>query len=145
MIITKIDIAAEISTFSINIEDRIVRQFIKEAEEFDLKPFCPTNFIEALSSPATELKAVLQQYVKPFLCRAAYGRFLLHAGANVTQHGAVTINEPTSQPISDRQRADMIAYNERIMQSMRGMFFKKLKDENYTFDGVTYDLSLIHI
>lgn len=141
MLITKVDISSEVSQFSINIEDRIVRQFITEAEQFDLNTFCPANFLTDLTDPGTELKELLKSYIKPFLCRAAYGRFLTHAGAHITQFGAVTINDPTSQPISDKQRSNMIAYNERVMQTMRGMFFKKLKDDNYTYDSVTYDFS----
>ena len=141
-LITKSDFS-EYVQFTENIKDRLLDFQITKAETLDFQPLVPANFWTNLTttSPALsgELEDFYTDYCKPVLVHFAMLRYLIEAGVNLTQFGIVNPLENTSQPASDGQRASMRNQYKSDLQSYLAKFYARLKDVEYTFDGVVYD------
>jgi hypothetical protein len=124
---------------SVNIPDSDVNFHCMDAQRFDLFPIIPDALATALQgSMGAELQAFFDDYVKGFLVCKAHARLLLWQGNNVTQFGLVRNNEDTSEPISDKQRAELIQSSEHKANIYLAQMSKAMSDADYTFDSVVY-------
>lgn len=143
-LITKSDFS-EYVQFTTNIPDRLINYHRDKAEVLDFKPLVPTNFWTIINtgSPGmgTELEDFFNDYCKPILVHYAMCRFLIEAGVNITQFGLVNPREDTSQPASDVQRGAMRNQYKADLQSYLSKFYARLKEAEYTFDGVVYEFA----
>lgn len=141
-LITKSDFSTYVQ-FTDNVKDRLLDFHILKAEKIDFFPLVPEAFWDIINtgSPGmgTEMEDFFNDYCKPVLVHFAMNRFLIEAGNNITQYGLVVPNEPTSQPASDQARANIRNQYKSDLQVYLNKFYKKLKDVEYTFDGVVYD------
>lgn len=129
--------------FTQNIPDRIIDFHILKAETLDFKPLVPADFWTIINtgSPGmgAELETFFDDYIIPILVHFAMLRFLTEAGTNITQFGVVAPREDTSEPASMQLRADIKNQYHADLQAYLNKFYARLKDAEYTFDGVTYD------
>lgn len=141
-LITKTDFS-EFVQFTTNIPDRLINYHRDKAEVLDFKPLVPSAFWTIINSGSpgmgAELEDFFNEYCKPILVHYAMNRFMIEAGVNITQFGLVSPREDTSQPVSDQQRASMRNQYKSDLQSYLSKFYARLKEVNYTFDGVVYD------
>lgn len=141
-LITKTDFSAYVQ-FTLNIPDRLIDYHRDKAETLDFKPLVPGAFWTIINtgSPGMgdELEDFFNDYCKPVLVHQAMNRFLIEAGVNVTQYGIVNPLENTSQPASDPQRAGMRNQYKSDLQSYLSNFYARLKEVDYTFDGIRYE------
>ncbi len=141
-LITKSDFS-EFVQFTNNIQDRLINASILKAETLDFEPLVSATFwtdINSTSPPmGSELQAFFDNFCKPILVHFAMNRYLIEAGKNITQFGLVVPVEPTSEPVSDRGRADMRNQYKSDLQSYLAKFYKELCRVSYTFDGTVYD------
>lgn len=127
---------------SVNIPDSDVDFHCMDAQKFDLFPIIPTALATALQGTmGTELQAFFNNYVKGFLVCKAHARLLLWQGRNITQHGLTQPREDTSEPITDKQRAELIQSVEHKANVYLAQMSKAMSDAEYTFDGVSYEYS----
>lgn len=129
--------------FSDNIPSKKLDYNINDAQIFDLKPLVPADFYTDLFSLSArpELTVLLDDYVKPYLICSAFSRYLLWTGRNISQFGIRTNNEDTSTEVSDKARAELIADINNKKSYYWSIFKKKIYDDNYTYDGTTYDFT----
>ncbi len=126
-------------------KNEAIESAIKDMQEFEFKPIVALTFYNALiTTPGIELQLFLETYIKPYLILGAYEKFLLWHGRNVSQYGLRENNEDTSTPISDKARGELMAdirnkANIRLLE-----MDKQLNLVNYTFDGITYDFTLVN-
>lgn len=141
-LITKSDFSAYVQ-FTLNTKDRLIDFCITKAETLDFKPLVSADFWTLINggSPAmgTELEDFFNGYIKPLIVHYAMNRFLIEVGVNQTQFGLVNPLEDTSQPASDQQRASMRNQYKRDLDSYLSIFYARLKEVEYTFDGTVYD------
>lgn len=143
-LITKADFVNYVN-FTTNIEDRILDFHISDAENFDFVPRVPAAFYSEISSqasPADELETFRIGYVVPLLVCFAYKRFLLWQGRSITQYGIRQINEDTSVEVSDKARGELIDDIKSKINVYLTRFYNRLKEVDYTFDGVQYDFDI---
>lgn len=86
-----------------------------------------------------ELEEFFNVYCKPILVHYALTRFLVEHGRNITQFGVVTPREDTSEPVSDQARADVRNQYKKDLDSYLSLFYARLEEVEYTFDGTVYD------
>lgn len=123
-------------------------RFIREAQEFDLKPLLCDDFYFDMLKKKTELpyteiipgqeytidgKTYYHEGLEAVLSYFTYARFVLKSGAVSTSHGVVTKKTPNSEPISHSEKKD-IYYSCR--QDANKLFvdvakFMDRKDINY--------------
>jgi hypothetical protein len=97
-------------------------RFIREAQEFDLKPLlCDEFYFDMLKKkadlPYTEIiagqeytiggKIYYHEGLEAVLSYFTYARFVLKSGAVSTSHGVVTKKTPNSEPISHSEKKDI--------------------------------------
>lgn len=139
-LIDKVYIASLVPDFTLNMPDKNINPHIKDAEIFDFMSKMPPTFYSALSGTrGTELDALFQDYIKPLLGYLSHSRFLLYAGKNFTQFGAVRINEPTSQQLTAQEVSDIANDTNMKAEVCWTKLFNKLKADNYTYDTTTFD------
>lgn len=112
-------------------------RFIREAQEFDLKPLlCEDFYYDLLKNKASDPYDKIitgQEYThedKPYyhegleavLSYFAYARFVLKSGAVSTSHGVVQKTTPNSQPLTHSERKDI--------------YYTSRQDANVLFEGV---------
>jgi len=149
-LIDKDDFSAYVK-WSANILASQVDTHCSDAQLFDVKPIMPTakvsenNMLTDIEtaineSPVTkpELVELFNSYIKPLLVLNAYRRFLLWHGVNIAQFGLRKNIEETSESITDKQRAELMADTEAKTNAYLAEFKKALKDASYTFDDVVY-------
>lgn len=115
--------------------------YIRKFQENKFKPIVPSAFYTDITGSLTsrpELNTFLQDYVKPFLISGAYENFLLWHGRNVSQFGLRQNNEETSEAISDKARAELMADIRSETNVCLADMTKQWSDLNYTFDGTAY-------
>jgi hypothetical protein len=78
------------------------------------------------------------QYVKPFVAADAYWKYLLWAGVNVAPQGLRVGSEPTSQPLSDKQRGEIMKAAEQRKYFYQSAMIEALQAADWTLDGVVY-------
>lgn len=125
-----------------------IESAIKDMQEFEFRPIVPLAFYTAITGTLTstsELQIFLDTYVKPYLILGAYDKFLLWHGRNVNQYGLRENNEDTSNPISDKARAELMADIRRKANVCLLDMNKHLNDVSYTFDGVVYDFNSCNV
>lgn len=140
--------------WSDNLPASAIDTHILNAQKFDVRPVMPVtktggvNMLDNIEtavneSPVTkpELVELFNDYVKPLLVFKAYAQFLLWHGTNVVQYGLRRNIEDTSENISDKLRAELIADTEAKANSYLAEFKKALEDASYTFDDVVYQYS----
>lgn len=150
-LITKDDFGAYVQ-WSNNIPAANVDYHCADSQNFDVEPIMPTavvsgnnmltDIIAALAEdPQTkpELIAFYNAYVKPLLVLNAYRRFLLVHGINITQFGSRVNNEETSNEISDKRRAEIMADAESKANVYLAKMTAALKLADYTYDTIVYD------
>lgn len=121
-----------------------IESYIKDMQELEFKPIVPNDFYLAITGTLTstsELQALLNDYVKPYLISGSYEKFLLWHGRNVSQYGLRENNEDTSVGISDKARAELMADIRRKTNIYQAEMLNQIKEANYTFDGVTYNFN----
>ena len=132
---------------SVNIPDVNVNLHCLDAQNIDTFPIMPitatgvnmlTDIENATSSSNPELMEFFTTYLKPFMVCMAHARFLLWQGNNITQFGIRVNQEDTSQPITDKTRAELIASSEHKANVYMMKFKEALEEANYTFDTVVY-------
>jgi hypothetical protein len=142
--ITKADIAATVENFTVNIEDRLVSGHINKAWEIDFENIMPTSLKVAISglsltaSGNTQLKALFNNHVTKCWAYRAYGRFLANHGNNVTPFGIMQVLDQDQRVADSKDRAFMIANNDRDASVFFSRFIKAMEDANWTFDGTVY-------
>lgn len=143
-LITKSDFSDYVQ-FTTNIPDRLINYHRDKAEVLDFKPLVSTAFWTIINtgSPGMgpELEDFFNEYIKPVVVHYAMCRFLIEAGVNITQFGLVNPREDTSQPASDAQRGAMRNQYKADLQSYLSKFYARLKEVEYTFDGVVYEFA----
>ena len=125
-----------------------VETAIKDMQEFEFKPTVPLAFYTAITGTLTstsELQIFLDTYVKPYLILGSYEKFLLWHGRNISQFGLRENNEDTSNAISDKARAEMMADIRRKTNITLLAMNKHLSDVSYTLDGVVYDFNTCEV
>lgn len=129
-----------IADFTANMPDKNIVPHINDAELFDFKSVLPPTFYAALkTNPGAELTSLLTNYIKPLLGYLSHSRFLLYAGANFTQFGAVKIKEATSDPLTEQKIADIANDTNMKAEVCWTNLYNKLKTDNYKYDNVTFD------
>lgn len=142
--ITKADIAAGVENFTTNIEDRLVTRHITKAWEIDFENIFPLSLKNALATldlnanSNPQLKALFNNYVKPCWVHRAYGRFLSNHGNNVTPFGVMQILDQDQRVADSKDKAFMLANNDRDAAVYFNRLNKNLVDSDWTFDNVTY-------
>ena len=134
---------------SVNIPNKDVDLHCLDAQNIDCEPIMPTfNNVSLLaqivvSNPTSrpQLWAFFTEYLKPFLVCKAHARFLLWHGNNITQFGTVQNQEDTSEPISDKTRAELIRSTEIKANVYLAKMTNHLKVVSYTFDTIVYSYS----
>lgn len=143
-LITKTDFS-EFVQFTANIPDRLINYHRDKAETLDFKPLVPADFWNIINtgSPGmgAELESFFSAYIKPIIVHYSLVRFLVEHGRNITQFGVVVPLEDTSEPVSDRARADMRNQYKADLQAYLNKFYQRLAEVHYTFDGVQYDFN----
>ncbi len=127
---------------SLNISDASIEMHIKDMQELTFKATTDATFYNDLIGSLTsrpELSAFLDTYIKPYLICGAYEKFLLWHGTNINQYGLRQNNEDTSDEISDKRRAEIMADIRSKANAYLSIMQKQLKEDNYTFDGVYYN------
>jgi len=128
--------AAEYLQVAIGYSDAEYERFIREAQEFDLKPLlCEEFYAELLENKDIDPHKIItgQEYthdektyyhegLEAVLSYFSYARFVLKSGAVSTTHGVVQKTTPNSQPLSHSEKKD-------IYHSSR-------QDANSLFDAV---------
>lgn len=112
-------------------------RFIREAQEFDLKPLlCEDFYYEILKNLSTDPfdKIIAgQEYthndnvyyhegLEAVLSYFAYARFILKSNAVSTSHGMVVKKTPNSEPLSQTEKKDL--------------YYSHRQDANTLFEGV---------
>lgn len=112
-------------------------RFIREAQEFDLKPLmCEDFYFDMLSKkdlePYTKIiagqsytyegKTYYHEGLEAVLSYFAYARFVLKSAVVSTSHGVVTKTTPNSQPLSHSEKKDI--------------YHTSRQDANKVFDSV---------
>ena len=132
---------------SVNVPSANVDLHRKDAQSIDTIPIMPTRTgevsivtdIENTNAGARpQLFAFYNSVLKPYMICMAHARFLLWQGNNITQFGIVMNQEDTSDPVSDRARAELIASSEHKANVYLAQVTSALKAANYTFDTVVY-------
>ena len=148
MELTKQDIATYFE-WTNNILDKDIDPHIRRARDKDFKPIVPIAFYDAFlaetcGSPTTELCTFYNDFIKPLWAAFTFQRYLLWAGANVTQFGLVRNLEPTSEPISDKQRGELMNDVQGDINTYLADFYRELNDNLNIFDGVEYDFACVN-
>ena len=125
-----------------NIKDSDLDLHIRDAQEIELFSWIPDNMYTDLMdnlSTKPELTDLFNNYIKPFLVVSAYYKFILWHGKNISQYGIRQNTEDTSEEISDKSRAELMA----DVQAKKNVYLSRLKDtmfdDDYTYDNVVYD------
>lgn len=125
-----------------NIKDEDLDLHIRDAQDVDFFSWANDTFYSDLMdnlSTKPELTSLFETYVKPYLIFTAYYKFMLWHGANVSQYGTRQNQENTSQEISDKRRAELLGDIQSKVNVYLNRLKDKLKDDEYTYDGVEYD------
>lgn len=129
--------------FTTNIPDRLITYHRDKAETLDFKPLVPaafwTKIIQSSPGIGAELQDFIDDYIKPIIIHFAMLRFLVEHGRNITQFGLVVPIENTSQPAANTDRADVRNQYNKDLQSYLKLFYSRLKEVSYTFDGTVYN------
>lgn len=145
-LVTKADFS-EFVQFTTNTQDRMINYHRDKAETLDFKPLVPASFWTIINtgSPGmgAELEAFFTDYCKPVLVHFFMCRFLVETGVNVTQFGLVNPQDPqgTFTTATDIQRASMRNAYKKDLDSYLTNFYARLKEVDYTFDGIQYDFN----
>lgn len=143
-LITKSDFSTYVQ-FTENIKDRMIGYHMTKAETLDFKPLVPLAFWTIINtgSPGMgdELETFFDEFCKPVLIHFCILRFLAEHGTNITQFGMVQPTETTSQPATDAARSVVRNQYKSDLQSYLNLFYARLKEVEYTFDGVVYDFT----
>lgn len=118
--------------------------YIKDFQQYNFEPIVDPVFYADITGVLTsrpELETFLNDYVKPFLISGSYENFLVWHGRNVNQFGLRQNNEETSEAISDKARAELIASVKSKTNVCLAKMMSRLSDLNYKLDGVIYDFS----
>lgn len=112
-------------------------RFIREAQEFDLKPLlCDEFYFDMLKNKANapypeiitgqeytiDSKTYYHEGLEAVISYFTYARFVLKSGAVSTSHGLVTKKTPNSEPISHSEKKDI--------------YYSCKQDANKLFEGV---------
>ena len=144
MLISKSDLKTYVQ-FSDNIEDRLIDFHILTVQETEIEPLLDpimfANLEIVVSNPShtyPELEALFDNYIKAWICNRTIYSFYSEHGMNITQYGIRVMNEDTSQPVAPEDRAVLL---QRVKNKANAYWLrldKKLSDDNYTYDGITY-------
>ena len=132
--------------FSENVSDSDIVLFMKNAQVVEFKSWTPTDFYTDLVGTLTskpELLALLNDYIKPYLCSEAYYNFLLWHGRKVTAGGLKQTLDATTENVSDKARAELLQDVERQRNIFLSMLKRRLSEDSYTYDGVVYDFNQV--
>ena len=129
-----------------NIEGRLIDFQINLASTFDVEPIVTKALMSAVdvavASPGTkpEIEAFYNNFIVPYWCLSSYYRFIATHGTNVTQFGLVQTRDPrgTFEQSSDQSRANVLTQTEADRKVFKQYLVDRLKELNFTFDGVTY-------
>jgi hypothetical protein len=142
--LSKIELASVVEQFTTNIEDRLINPHIKKTIEIEFVEILSQDLINAIiglsltDNTKPQLVGFYNNYFKQVWSYFAYIRFLTWHGRNVTQFGLVSINDDTTNLVSDEARATLINNTERDSQVYLTRLLNRLKTVNYTFDNINY-------
>ena len=129
--------ASEYVQVAIGCSEKEFDRYIREAQEFDLKPLVCEEFYYELLNKSTEEPytdilpgkeytykegTYYHEGLESVLSYFAYARYILKGNVVSTSHGFVTKKTPNSEPISQTEKKDLY-YNHR-------------QDANKLFEGV---------
>lgn len=136
LLITKA-VAEKYLQIAIGFSETEFERFIREAQEFDLKPLlCEDFYFDMLKNKATdpydkiisgqeytyEEKTYYHEGLEAVLSYFTYARFVLKSAAASTSHGIVQKTTPNSQPLSHSEKKDI--------------YYTSRQDANSLFEGV---------
>lgn len=108
----------ENSTIDLNVEDKIIKRTIIDAQEIDIQPIIGTRLLEALQtktinntlSGETNYKKLMDDYIFPVLLKFALRRSLLYIWVKLRNKSVTQDNSDNSNPVEssvlDRMRRD---------------------------------------
>jgi len=127
----------------VNIKDTDLDVHIRDAQELDFLSWCDTPFYDKLLALGTstnqpELLDLLNNYIKPYLVCAAYYKYLLWSGRDVTTGGIRVQTNGDSVDIGDKGRAELIADILRKQNAYLAKLTFRLDADEYTYDNIIY-------
>lgn len=144
-LITKAELKTYVQ-FSDNIEDRLIDFHIKKVQETIVQPLLDAimyaNLEIIAASPSNsypELEALFDDYIKAWIANSVVYSFYSQHGINITQYGIRVMSEDTSQPVAPEDRAMLLQTVKNDANAYWLRLDKKVKDDNYTYDGITYN------
>ncbi len=147
MLINKSDLKTYVQ-FSDNIEDRLIDFHILTVQETEIEPLIDpimfANLLQVVGNPSNsypELTALFDNYFKAWICNKTIYSFYSEHGINVTQYGMRVMNEDTSQPIVPEERAMFLQRRKNIANSYWNRLDKQMATDNYTYDGIKYNVN----
>lgn len=132
-----------------NIEGRLIDFQISKSRTLDVEPTVTKALMTAVDAAVAstgtkpELEAFYNNFIVPYWCHSAYHRFMSSHGTNVTQFGVTVTNDPrgTFNQASTEQRAIILREIYDDKKVYRQFMIDRLKEVNFTFDGVSFSES----
>jgi hypothetical protein len=133
-----------------NINSRAIDFHVANAQVYEIEPRLGKLLFDAFialplegSTPELqpELRLFYNDYLKRYACLVAYCRFLAEHGTNITQFGFTQLGDPagTFQNADESRRAVFLRQYRSDADVALTRLFNRLKELNYTLDGIRYD------
>jgi hypothetical protein len=115
---------------------------IDNSRKLEVEPIVTVALMEAVDNAVDkpELIAFYDIFIKPYWCLSAYYRFIATHGTNVTQFGVSVARDPkgTFNEATGDQRALILRQVHSDRTVYKNYMVEKLKQVNFTFDGVSF-------
>lgn len=127
-----------------NLPPSKLNRHIELAKTLDVRPLLDSQklynvlFVGDFITPASALDDFYQNYVKPYWIFAAFVRFELKHGADITQAGLKEHTSDNSENVSDKRRSDILSRDHSDANVYKSMMLRELENQRRTFDNEEY-------
>lgn len=127
-----------------NIDGRMIDFHISLSRNLDLEPTVTKALMLAVDAGTVETTPELiefyNSFIVPYWSLSAYYRFLSTHGTNITQFGVTVTNDPrnTFNQANEDRRAMILRQCQDDRKVFKQYMTDRLKEVNFTFDGVTF-------
>lgn len=128
-----------------NVQNSELSMHIRDMQELEFFEWSDDTFYSDVMNIASvsnrpQLLELVNTYIKPYLVCGSYYNYLLWAGRDSTQMGIRVNNSESNSEISDKGRGELMADINKKKNVYLNRLKKKLNDDNYTYDSITYTL-----